>query len=325
MATENPPPNPYAAPSAALTHEAAPAGVAGQPTTARKPGGRLVALVLAVLAYPLAGAGFYVLGRPRRLVRWIAAGLCIWLLAIVAVRFPLPKLCVFAFAAWVFAALAALIDILVTGPLAPPKGRVLLIAVLLVVAGRGGSFAAKRWLADAFSIPSGAMVPTLLVGDHIMVSMGRGDIGRGDVIVFEFPVDRSTDYVKRVVAVGGDTIEVNGGVVSINGISLEQEALPGDCPEQEEPGWCELARETNAGRSYTIMRMRSSPAADSPRVTLQEGELFVMGDNRDNSYDSRKWGPVPIDHVKGKATLIYLSNAPKGSGVRWSRVGHRIE
>ena len=280
--------------------------------------------MLAVLAYPLAGAGFYVLGRQRRLVRWIGAGLCIWVLAIVAVRFQLPKLCVFAFAAMVFAGLAALVDILVAGPLAPPKGRVLLIAALLVVAGRGGAFAVKSWLSEVFSIPSGAMVPTLLVGDRIVVSKGRRNIARGDVIVFEFPVDRSTDYVKRVVAVGGDTIEVNGGVVSINGAALEQAALPGDCPEQEEPGWCELARETNGGRSYTIMRMRSSPAADSPRVTLREGELFVHGRQPRQQLRLAQVG-VPLDHVKGKATVIFMSNDPKAGGVRWSRVGRGID
>ena len=129
--------------------------------------------MLAILAYPLTGAGFYVLGRRRRLVRWIAAGLFLWVLMIVAVRFPLPKLCVFAFT-------ARCSRLGVTGRPAvreaagaARKDGSLLFAALLVVAGRGGSFAVKHWLAEAFSIPSGAMVPTLLVGDHIMVSKGR--------------------------------------------------------------------------------------------------------------------------------------------------------
>jgi signal peptidase I len=314
MATE--PINPYA-PSAALAQEA-------EKPVARGPG-RLAALVLGILAYPLTGAGFYALGRPRRLVRWVAAGLILWVLTIVSVRFQLPKLCVFAFTAMMIATVASLVDLLVAGPLAPPKGRALLIAALLVVTGRGGAFAVKRWLAEAFSIPSGAMIPSLLIGDHIMVSKGRGDVQRGDIVVFEFPLDRSTDYAKRVVAIGGDTIEVREGIVSINGAALEQTKLEGDCPEQEEPGWCELARETNAGRSYTIMRTPGHPAQDLPRTTLPEDHVFVLGDNRDNSYDSRKWGPVPLDHVKGKATLVYMSSDPKTHALRWSRVGRGVE
>ena len=320
MATE--PPNPYAPPSAALPSEGAPAAEASPPAP-RRPG-RLAALVLAILAYPLAGAGFYALGRGRRLVGWIVACVVIWVLAIMAVRLQLPNLCVFAFAALVFAALATLVDLLVAGPLAPPKGRVLLVAVLLVVAGRGGAFAVKRWLCEAYSIPSGAMIPTLLVGDHIMVSKGRGNVARGDVIVFEFPADRTTEYVKRVVAVGGDTIAVTDGVVSINGAALARNEIEGECPALEESGPCKLVRETNAGRSYTIMFDEAHPAIDQPRTAIPDGHVFVMGDNRDNSYDSRKWGTVPVDHIKGKATVIYLSNDAR-AGVRWSRVGRGIE
>ena len=109
MPPESPPPNPYAAPSAALGPDDAATPPQASPSRARKPG-RPAALVLALFAYPLAGAGFYVLGRQRRLVRWIGGGVLLWVLAIVAVRLQLPKLCVFAFAAMVFAGLAALVD-----------------------------------------------------------------------------------------------------------------------------------------------------------------------------------------------------------------------
>jgi signal peptidase I len=322
MPAESPPPNPYAAPSATLGPEVAPPQGTAQSTGWKS--GRLAALVLAVLAYPLAGVGFYVLGRRRRLVCWIAAALCTWVLAIVAGRLPAPKLCVFAFAGLTFVALAALVDILVAGPSTPPKGRVLLIAVLLVIAGRGGSFAVKRWLIEPFSIPSATMAPTLLAGDHIMVRKGQDHVARGDVVVFAFPLDETTDYVKRIVAVGGDTIEVSDGVVVLNGVALEQTEIEGECPPLEQPGPCKLLRETNAGRSYTIVRDEDHPAPQQLRTVIPDGHVFVMGDNRDNSYDSRTWGPLRVDYVRGLATVTWWSVAPN-AGVRWSRVGRGID
>ena len=123
-----------------------------------------------------------------------------------AIRAPLPRLSVIALAAMLTVWLAALVATAITKPGGAPVKRALLMAVLLIVAGRGSAFAIKEWLVEAYQIPAGSMMPTLLVGDHIFVKKGRGDTARGDVIVFEFPVDRSTDYVKRVVAVGGDTI-----------------------------------------------------------------------------------------------------------------------
>ena len=176
------------------------------------------------------------------------------------------------------------------------------------------------------------MIPTLLVGDHIFVKKGRASVARGDVIVFEFPLDRHTDYVKRVVAIGGDTIEVRAGVPLINGVPLDHQPIAEPCvyrddsapPEDSDPQPCTLVRETNAGRSYTIMLEPAHRAQDFPRTTIPSGEVFVMGNNRDNSYDSRKWGTVPVDHIKGIATVTWWSKVPNGP-MRWSRVGHGIE
>jgi signal peptidase I len=260
-------------------------------------------------------------------------GLPLLAAAIVGVRLPQPRLCVAAFAGLYLSALLAIVHTAISKPAAGYTGnRAWLVALAFVLGAKGGALLVRLTLAAAFQMPSGSMVPTLLVGDHMFVSKGRSDVARGDVIVFEFPPDRSTDYVKRVVAVGGDTVEIDGaGVVSINGAPLAHEPIDAPCEYRDDsahapdpPDACTLVRETNAGRSYTIMLTPDHPAMDHPRTTVPPGSLFVLGDNRDNSYDSRRWGFVPVDHVKGKATVIWWSQGPQ-AGVRWSRVGHGIE
>ena len=323
MATDDPPPNPYA-PTAFLTHEAGQARAAARAAAAGKPS-RLGAIVLSILAYPLAGAGFYILNRPRRLAGWVVTALALWALMIVAAHAAISKLFMGAMVGLWLVAFAGIIDTAFAQAGAPrTTDRAWLGAIVIILAAKGTGLAARLWLVEAFQIPSGAMVPTLLVGDHIFVKKGRANIARGDVIVFEFPVDRSTDYVKRVVAVDGDTIEVTGGAVSINGVALVQGEIAGECPALEEPGSCKLVRETNAGRSYTIMVDESRRATDHPPTVVPSGHVFVMGDNRDNSYDSRRWGTVPVDHIKGVATVIWWSKVPNGA-IRWSRIGRGIE
>jgi len=327
--TANEPPNPYSAPNAALADGAA--DESAQPR--RRHPSRLPALAVAFFGSPLLGAGLYLLGRPRRFRAWAIAGGLLLATMIVAIRLPLPRLAVFVIGPILLAVLLALLDTAIARP-----GEVRLIgkpwvlALAFILAGQGSARAIRQWLVEAFQMPSGSMVPTLLVGDHIFVKKGRSSVARGDVIVFEFPADRSTDYLKRVVAVGGDVIEVRDGVPSINGVPLAHEPIAQPCsfrdesaPSAEaEPEPCTLLRETNAGRSYTIMRTTDHPAADFPRMVIREGEVFVLGDNRDNSYDSRRWGTVPVDHIKGTATVTWWSKVPNGA-IRWSRVGLRVE
>ena len=177
----------------------------------------------------------------------------------------------------------------------------------------------RTFIVQAFKIPSGSMIPTLQIGDHILVNklsygvripflehylVSFGTPQRGDVIVFIFPEDRSKDFIKRVIGVAGDTVEVRGKKVYVNGKQIEDSHahFEGDDPQ--------LAGLT--GRD------------DYGPKTVPENHIFVMGDNRDRSYDSRFWGYVSLDDIRGKAILIYWSWDGGDRWVRWERLGSLI-
>jgi signal peptidase I len=325
--TAHEPPNPYA-PTDALAHDAA----SDEKERAVRRPSRLGAVVVALFAQPIAGAGFYLLGERRRFVAWTALALALRALLVVAVWTPLPRFAAAAFVAMVGASLASVLHTAVTKPRSAPLKHGALVGVLFVAAGLGTGFAIKEWLVESFQIPSGSMIPTLEVGDHILVKKRNGNVQRGDVVVFKFPENPSIDYIKRVAAVGGDTVEVRAGVLSINGVALEHQPVAESCsytdgPEgspQADEHHCALVRETNGGHVHTIILEPDHPALDFPATKIAPGELFMLGDNRDNAYDSRRWGTVKTADVKGTATVIWWSRAP-GHGIRWSRVGHGIQ
>jgi signal peptidase I len=177
----------------------------------------------------------------------------------------------------------------------------------------------RTFIVQAFKIPSGSMIPTLQIGDHILVNklaygvripfleryaLEFGTPQRGDVVVFIFPDDRSKDFIKRVIGVAGDTVEVRGKKVYINGKQIKDPHayFGGDDPDNSTP----IARE------------------DYGPKTVPENHIFVMGDNRDRSYDSRFWGYVDLNDVRGKAFLIYWSWDGGDRWVRWERIGDII-
>jgi signal peptidase I len=180
------------------------------------------------------------------------------------------------------------------------------VAVILAILIRGV-------LVQAFKIPSSSMEQTLLVGDHILVNKfiygiripftpdrwpKFRDPARDDVIVFIFPEDRTKDFIKRVVAVEGDTVEIRDKRVILNG------------KEVKNPHAQYLDR--------SILPAGASPRDNMRPLKVPPGRLFVMGDNRDHSLDSRFWGTVPVEDVRGSAFLIYYS-AGTFPGVRWNR------
>ncbi len=187
----------------------------------------------------------------------------------------------------------------------------------------------RAFVVEAFQIPSGSMIPTLEVGDHIFVAKFSYGLGipftdkkifeysfpkRGDVIVFKFPQDHSTDYIKRVVGLPGDRLELRQNELFINdrpmprehvGIYRYSEGGRGYVDEKE----CDLWVETlDDNRHQDIQEMGRQPASFGP-ITVPAGNVFVMGDNRDNSSDSRVWGTVKHDLIKGKALIVWWSRA----------------
>ena len=174
----------------------------------------------------------------------------------------------------------------------------------------------RAFVVQAFKIPSGSMEPTLQVGDHILVNkfiygvrlpvtnttiIPVSEPEKGDIIVFEYPVEPDKDFIKRVVGVPGDTVEIRDKKVYVNGRRLdnypvkytEKNVLPGSVNKRDNFG----------------------------PVSVPEDAYFVLGDNRDHSYDSRFWGFVKEEAIKGEAFIIYWSWDSDAFGVRWGRIG----
>jgi signal peptidase I len=183
----------------------------------------------------------------------------------------------------------------------------------------------RTWAFQAFKIPSGSMKPTLLIGDHLLVSKSAygvklpfsdrvliplGQPQRGEIIVFRFPEDRDKDFIKRVIGLPGDVLEVRNKMVYINGQHLEDP-------------WAHYS-------DRIILPPGIQPRDNFGPVTVPADTYFVMGDNRDQSYDSRFWfggkgGFVPKADILGKAMIIYWSLEDDSFAVRWSRLLQVIE
>jgi len=185
----------------------------------------------------------------------------------------------------------------------------------------------RTFVFQAFKIPTGSMKPNLLVGDHLLVNkfifaptasgleralLPMRPIERGDIIVFKYPEEPERDFIKRVIGLPGDTLELQNQTVSINGKPLI------------EPYAHYLFPPAAEGQMDGDLRRKYGP------VTVPEGHYFMMGDNRDDSQDSRFWGFLPQSYVKGRALFIYWSfdtpedGSPGGFAPRWGRLFHQI-
>ena len=204
----------------------------------------------------------------------------------------------------------------------------------------------RTWAVQAFKIPTGSMENNLLIGDHLLVNkfvfaptlagpervlLPVRDIRRGDIVVFKYPDEPERDFIKRVIGLPGDTLELRNKKVYINGQALEEPYVH----------FLDQAHSSDEITSFDV-RERYGP------VQVPQGQYFVMGDNRDNSQDSRYWGFLPRSYIKGKALMIYWSfdtgaqAAADGGGIggtvsrlvsvvthfftrtRWERLLHQI-
>jgi signal peptidase I len=182
----------------------------------------------------------------------------------------------------------------------------------------------RTFIIQAFKIPSGSMLPTLQIGDHLLVSKFIYGVKMpftgatlipitvpkpNDIVVFQYPKDPSLDYIKRVIAVAGDTVEIRDKKIFINGTPFED--LHGVFKDP-------------------LIHPASLDSRDNfGPVTVPPGKIFTMGDNRDNSFDGRFWGFVDLKAVRGKAWIIYWSwdvqqslfSLDRLRSIRWSRIG----
>jgi len=179
----------------------------------------------------------------------------------------------------------------------------------------------RTFVVQAFKIPSGSMLETLLIGDQLLVSkfgygvrlpfsdkvvIPMGDPKRGDIIVFEYPMDTSKDFIKRIIGLPGDTVEVRDKIVYLNGQPLTEPYV-----QHVDPNVNQTVRD------------------NMPPKLVPPNHYFVMGDNRDYSMDSRFWGFVDRPAIRGKALILYWSwnDTPSGPTdlVRWNRIGKILD
>lgn len=176
----------------------------------------------------------------------------------------------------------------------------------------------RTFVVQAFKIPSGSMLPTLQIGDHLLVNkflyglripfMGKRILQffgpeRGDVIVFIYPEDPNKDFIKRVKGLPGEKIEIRDKVLYVDD---------------------EIVEDPDAYFAPNSRVQKLGPRDNFGPVVIPEGRVFVMGDNRDHSHDSRFWGTVPIDDIEGKAFILYFSWNAETWRPRWGRTGMMI-
>jgi signal peptidase I len=312
---------------------------------------RRLLYALASLAVP--GLGQAIAGRRRAAYAWLAT-------VIVA-----AAAC--ALSPWVVLALVPLylgaaVDAARVAP--PPRGSAVDIVAMVVVP-IAAATALRAFVVEAFRAPSSSMCPTVDIGDHIFVNK-LATPHRGDIVVFRMPCDPDLDYLKRVVGLPGDTVEVRCSVLYVNGEAADLALVDAEASYQDYNDYtgewrtrdAARYRETLDGRSYELFHDRDAgtdqpssrdfphPGRDAPSCTADGGQhvspsapsipsgslkdvarpgarpcdqqlqfvvpddqVFVLGDNRDNSNDSRYWGSLPLDYIKGRAVGIWWSRS----------------
>ena len=201
----------------------------------------------------------------------------------------------------------------------------------------------RSFVAEPFRIPSSSMMPSLLIGDFILVNkfayglrlpitnqkfIATGEPKRGDVVVFKPPQHPDQDWIKRVIGLPGDTIAYHDHTVYVNGKPLQYQSHGGYVGKGQgaDMTGARLLTEALPGRPHPVLAREDMPffVQGEGQWTVPPGDYFVMGDNRDNSEDSRFWGFLPEANLRGKAFLIWMSWDRSAGGVDFNRIGSRI-
>lgn len=196
----------------------------------------------------------------------------------------------------------------------------------------------RSFLVEPFRIPSGSLEPTLLVGDFVAVNkfayglrlpvlekkvISLSNPKTGEVAVFRWPPNPKFDYIKRVIGVPGDKISYKNKVLTVNGVEAKQTFVEYTVDESSGKAVTHF-KENLQGVVHDIFVRADLPPMDFD-ITVPEGNYFMMGDNRDDSADSRFWGFVPDNYLRGKAFLVWMSWNGKTDNVRWSKIGRFIK
>ena len=205
------------------------------------------------------------------------------------------------------------------------------VYVLLVLIVTGGSIGSALYIRDqgleAFRVPTASCYPTIVPNDRILANKhayNRNNPGRGDLVVHICPFNRHWNYIKRIVAVAGDTVEVKDSQLYVNSYKLIRRKLPESTLDniritvEGQPLEGEVFEETNGNMKYNIFLAKSphdKTTGDFEKITVPEHHCFVLGDNRNLSRDSRDFGPIPLATIKGRADYIYWP------AMDWSQFG----
>lgn len=200
-------------------------------------------------------------------------------------------------------------------------------------------FVIRSFVAEPYRIPSGSMLPDLQIGDFILVEKFAYNLDfpvfhwrlwhvanpkRGDVVVFHYPAYTNVDFIKRIIGLPGDHISYVKKQLFINGKKIPLTFMQKDYLALFGHRVAIKQQENLLGVKHAIYQLPWRPDTDFYNVVVPKGEYFVMGDDRDDSEDSRYWGFVPEKNFVGKAVLVWFSWDSQTNGVRWSRIGHVI-
>jgi signal peptidase I len=307
----------------------------------------LLALLFSVVV------GLLYVGRPRRALAYVAAALGALALGALGIWSGWAWSVVFFGIAFYGVALVAAVDAFriarahrthFEGAWYTRWHALLGIFVLVHAMTYATGFLVRAYVIEPFRMPSGSMMPTFLVGDYIAAykwpygNPGTWDVwltpgsapaekarpARGDIVLFRYPGDPETVYIKRVIGLPGDVVRASGHDLSINGVAAKHTLIAATGPAGDiDETALDVYEETVAGRAYRIALLKAPLDSRPFEAKVPPGHYFVMGDNRDNSNDSRYWGFLPETSIVGRPVVIWWSMDLSGNGLRIERAGMR--